>query len=60
MSKWMNCNTCHRIVTTNPTGICLSCQLGFTNQLSEDDYFYKPTEIHELKEKIDAIEKRLQ
>ena len=60
MSEWMTCNTCYRVVAVNPTGICLSCQGGFTNQMCEDDYFYQTPKIHELKEKINAIEERLQ
>lgn len=60
MSEWMNCNACKRTVTVNPTGICLSCQGGFSNQICEDDYFYQTPEIKEIKEKINAIEERLQ
>jgi hypothetical protein len=41
MSKeksWMICVTCKNIVLHNCTGLCLSCQCGFSGIQSEDDY----------------------
>lgn len=52
--SWMTCNTCKTVVVANETGICLSCQAGFC-QPGEDSYEY-----HQIKERIDAIEERLE
>ena len=36
--KFMTCNSCKAIVQQNPTGICLSCQKGFSGNIEEDRY----------------------
>ena len=33
MNDWMMCNSCRRTVRQNPTGICLSCQSGFSGEV---------------------------
>lgn len=65
MTDWMTCTTCKTVVKANETGTCLSCQGGFTGKLGKDAYlFTEPNdyypEVEALKEKINAIEERLQ
>lgn len=38
MTQWMQCTTCYRCVLTNPTGICISCQSGFSSDSGPDAY----------------------
>jgi len=51
--SWMTCVTCRKLVISNPTGICLACQGGFTNEICEDSF------LHYLKECENAVKKRL-
>lgn len=65
MTDWMTCTTCKTVVIANETGTCLSCQGGFSGEIGKDAYLYTEQndyypEVEELKEKINAIEKRLQ
>jgi len=73
MSNWMQCVTCKATVVQNPTGICLACQGGFSQEMAEDNFHYRnrpmactdyfpPEEMEQwkqLKERKDAIEERL-
>jgi len=54
VTNWMRCTTCGTTVLANETGTCHACQSGFINP-GEDSYQY-----HQIKERIDAIEERLQ
>jgi len=58
-TNWMSCNSCRRTAIANPTGMCLSCQGGFDDKPMEDDFMFH-TRYHDLKEKKDAIEERLE
>lgn len=62
--SWMTCNTCRTVVKNNETGICHSCQGGFTGVMGKDAYlFTEPSdyypEVEELKEKINATKERI-
>lgn len=67
--QFMNCSTCQRVVQINNTGICLSCQRGFTGVDAED--VWKPpvkqaedtqnaSKIDELKARQKEIEEQLE
>lgn len=63
----MPCTTCKRVVQINNTGICLSCQRGFTHHDQEDIYNIvepKPFGVLDLTfktmEEENALEERIQ
>lgn len=57
MADWMMCTSCRKVAVVNETGICLSCQRGFTGIPQEDSYVFK--EKIKLEEKIYATQERI-
>lgn len=60
----MTCTTCNRVVYQNNTGICLSCQKGFSESDGSDiflDYSEDIARLQRRKQEVeDAIEKGIQ
>lgn len=58
--KFMCCTTCKRVVQINCTGICLSCQKGFSIWGAQDSYLCHKKSTINLKEKLEKIEELIQ
>lgn len=58
--SWMTCTTCTKTAKANPTGTCLGCQSGFSQEMQKDSFLYHlKKQANEIKEKLDANKERL-
>jgi len=60
--SFMSCVTCHRVVQSNATGMCLGCQQGFNHCFHEGEQFVdkdNSEEIKNLEKQAQKIEEEL-
>jgi hypothetical protein len=58
--NWMHCTCCQRLVSTNNTGICMSCMMGRGNVPGEDAWKPEPPKPLSEAEKLMAEKARLE